>query len=282
MSDQHSRDASGCYGHPIVKTPNLDALAARGVRFTTAYCNSPICVPSRSSVATGRYCHQIRSWDNAFPYTGAYPSWGHRSVALGHHVTTIGKLHYRNVDDDTGFPDQRLPMHVHDGVGDLLPLFRDEMVRRVEIATEIFSPAAGESSYSKYDQAIADEAVRFLRTEAPKFKNPWVLFCSFATPHHPLVAPQEFMAMYRPEDIPFPRQYWLADRPMHPSLEEFRHVIGIEGEADEGTIRRSIAGYYALCSYMDYQVGRVLNALLESRLSDSTRVIYTSDHGHST
>ena len=78
MSDEHSRRVLGCYNHPMIRTPNLDALAARGVRFTDAYCNSPICVPSRASFHTGRYPHQIRFWDNAMPYDGSVPSWGHR------------------------------------------------------------------------------------------------------------------------------------------------------------------------------------------------------------
>ena len=69
-SDQHRRTASGCYGHPLACTPNLDALAERGVRFDTAYCNFPICVPSRASLATGRYAHELGVWDNAAPYIG--------------------------------------------------------------------------------------------------------------------------------------------------------------------------------------------------------------------
>ncbi len=74
MSDEHKRAALGCYGHPMVRTPNLDRLAARGTRFTAAYCNSPICVPSRASFATGRYVHQIGFWDNGNPYDGSVPS----------------------------------------------------------------------------------------------------------------------------------------------------------------------------------------------------------------
>ncbi|HYV31412.1 MAG TPA: sulfatase-like hydrolase/transferase, partial [Candidatus Binatia bacterium] len=78
-SDQHSKRVAGCYGNAVVKTPNLDALAARGTRFNNAYCPVPICVPSRASLATGRYAHQIRSWDNASPYVGTEAaSWGHR------------------------------------------------------------------------------------------------------------------------------------------------------------------------------------------------------------
>ncbi|MGI9368029.1 MAG: sulfatase-like hydrolase/transferase, partial [Ruegeria sp.] len=77
LSDEHNRNMAGCYGHPFVKTPQIDALADRGTRFGAAYCNSPICVPARAALATGRYVHKIRCWDNAMPYHGQYPSWHH-------------------------------------------------------------------------------------------------------------------------------------------------------------------------------------------------------------
>src|SRR5271168_5324228 len=106
MSDEHSRCVLGSYGHAMIKTPHLDRLAAQGVRFTDAYCNSPICVPSRASFATGRYVHQIRFWDNAIPYDGSVPSWGHRLAQSGHHSASIGKLHFRSADDRNGFDEE--------------------------------------------------------------------------------------------------------------------------------------------------------------------------------
>ena len=119
MSDEHSRRVLGCYGHKMIRTPNLDALAARGVRFTDAYCNSPICVPSRASFATGRFVHDIRFWDNGIPYDGSVPSWGHRLRDAGHAAVSIGKLHFRSQDDDNGFSEEVMPLHVIDGIGDL-------------------------------------------------------------------------------------------------------------------------------------------------------------------
>ena len=86
MSDEHNRRIMGCSGHPMIRTPNMDRLAARGVRFTDAYCNSPICVPSRASFATGRYVHQIRFWDNAFPYKTAASHPGATACSRRDHV----------------------------------------------------------------------------------------------------------------------------------------------------------------------------------------------------
>ena len=102
LSDQHNPRVLGCAGHPLVKTPNLDRLAARGTRFTSAYTNCPICVPARASFATGRHVHQIRFWDNAIAYDGSVPSWGHRLMAQGHRVTSIGKLHYLRTETAQG------------------------------------------------------------------------------------------------------------------------------------------------------------------------------------
>ena len=158
LSDEHTRRVLGCYGNRIVRTPHLDALAARGTRFARAYCQTPICVPSRASLATGRWPHAIGAWDNATPYVGTEaPSWGHRLGAQGHHVTTVGKLHYRRVDDPSGFPDQRVPLHVLDGTGDLYGLLRGDMPPRPQSLRHVLDARAGESEYIRYDRAIADD-----------------------------------------------------------------------------------------------------------------------------
>ena len=103
LSDEHNRDVLGCYGDPIAKTPNLDRLAARGTCFANAYCNAPVCVPSRASFATGRYPHQIHAWDSTDPYTGVPKGWAHRLRDQGHRVTSIGKLHFQSAKHDNGF-----------------------------------------------------------------------------------------------------------------------------------------------------------------------------------
>ena len=119
MSDEHNPKMLGCYGHGQVKTPNLDRLAAQGTRFTSAYTNSPICIPSRAAFATGRYTHETKYWDNAMPYDGAIKGWGHRLINEGLRVESIGKLHYRSENLPTGFSKQIMPMHVMDGIGQI-------------------------------------------------------------------------------------------------------------------------------------------------------------------
>jgi choline-sulfatase len=117
MSDEHNPKMLGCAGHALVQTPHLDRLASRGTRFSAAYTACPICVPARASFATGRYVHETGYWDNAIAYDGRVESWGHRLQAAGIRVESIGKLHYRQREDSTGFDAQHIPMHIKDGVG---------------------------------------------------------------------------------------------------------------------------------------------------------------------
>src|ERR1700747_3505584 len=119
MSDEHHPGAMGAASNPFVRTPHLDGLAARGTRFAAAYCNSPICVPSRASFATGRYVHELGCWDNAMAYDGSVPGWGHALQRTGHRVEAIGKLHYRNADDPTGFDRQYDPLDFYAGHGEV-------------------------------------------------------------------------------------------------------------------------------------------------------------------
>jgi choline-sulfatase len=126
-----------------------------------------------------------------------------------------------------------------------------------------------------------DEACRILAEEAPAWRKPWVLFVSLTLPHHPLIAPKAYADLYPPESVVFPKQYHMADRPMHPALEELRRVFGLDTEEDDLTVRRAVAMYYAMCTLLDERCGQVLDALAGSGLAESTRVIYTSDHGDS-
>jgi choline-sulfatase len=281
MADQHNRQMMGCAGHPDVKTPNLDRLAARGTRFANAYTNSPICVPARAAMATGRYPHQLGVWDNAAPYTGrpGADSWGHRLMEAVRHVTTIGKLHFRGIDDDTGFPDQRIPLHCHEGLGDYQGLLRQDMPPRFQHRKYLLDAGPGDSEYVRYDRAIGEQASRWLREEASAHAEPWTLFASFICPHPPFIAPPEFLALYDPDQITLPVNWQPEQWVHHPAMDLRRKIMFHEEPLDEQTFRQAICAYYALVSFMDDQIGKVLGALDEAGLTESTRVLYTNDHG---
>jgi choline-sulfatase len=281
LSDEHNKRVAGCYGHPVVRTPNLDALAARGTRFTSAYTNCPICVPARASFATGRYVHETRCWDNAIAYQGKPASWGHRLMEQDHRVTAIGKLHYRDSKPgENGFHEEILPMHIVNGVGDLLGLIRDELPRRAGSLKLGPEAGPGESEYTRYDRSIAAETVKWLRESAQKHRDkPWALYVGFVSPHFPLIAPPQFYAMYPEDTVPLPDLYAPGERPRHPFIDAMRKCLCFDESFDAAMIRRAIAAYFGLTSFLDDNVGQILRALQETGLAGNTRVVYSSDHG---
>jgi choline-sulfatase len=282
MSDQHNRRMLGCYGHGIVATPHLDELARRGALFESAYTPCPVCVPARAAFATGKYVHQIATWDNAMPYDGSTPSWHHLLRDRGHHVVSIGKLHFRSKDDDNGFSDEQIGMHIIDGEGDLLGLVRDEDMPKRGGAYKMARMAGpGESMYTIYDREIAARAQVWLRQEAGKHTDrPWVMFLSFVCPHFPLTAPPEHFYRYYDQELPLPKLYARRHEPLHPYLEDYRKSFAYDEFFETSDmVKRAQAGYLGLCSFLDENIGKVLAALEAAGLADTTRVIYTSDHG---
>ena len=276
LSDQHQAAALGCYGHPQVQTPTLDRLAASGTRFANAYTPCAICVPARAALATGHYVHQIGCWDNGFPYDGRVKSWGHRLNEAGFQVDSIGKLHFRNPNGN-GFTCEIEPMHVVDGIGDPASGIRDGSLKR-NSRSGIMEAGAGESTYQSYDIRSCNHAIRWLHEHANDEK-PWALFLSFVTPHPPFLAPLDAYNLYPHEDIELPPQWQASDWPAHPALDYMRRYFSFDAPFDEAVIRRLHAAYYGICTFLDAQIGAVLGALEAAGLKDSTRVIYTSDHG---
>ena len=279
MSDEHNPAFMGHRGHPLALTPNLDRLASRGSQFSAAYCNSPICVPSRASFATGRYVHDCGFWDNASPYDGSVPSWGHRLQDQGHAVVSIGKLHYRRTEDDNGFMEEIEPLHVVDGVGDLLGLVREDMPVRAGVARMAEEVGCGETRYTSYDRTIASAAEEWISQAPQNTQRPWVLFVSFVCPHFPLVAPAEFYNRYADKEIPIPSLYAPEDRPDHPFYVAMRGCFDFDSHFNAKTRELAIRGYLGLVSFMDDNVGRIVQAIDTAGLADTTRVMYVSDHG---
>ena len=281
MSDEHSPKVLGCAGHPVIHTPNLDALAARGTAFGAAYTTSPVCIPARAGFACGKYIHQIGFWDNADAYDGSVPSGHHLLRESGHRVVSIGKLHFRLAGEDHGFSEEQIPMHIYEGKGDLLGLIRDDMPPRGNSKKMIALAGPGESTYTFYDKEICSRAQVWLREQAPRrHAKPWVLFVSFVAPHFPLTAPPEHYYRYWYRELPMPKLYAREQRPRHPYVVDYGRNFNYDDYFESPQdVKKALSGYFGLVSYLDENIGKVLAALREAGLDEDTVVMYTSDHG---
>ncbi|MBO9446732.1 sulfatase-like hydrolase/transferase [Ruegeria sp. R14_0] len=277
MSDEHASNIMGCAGHPFIQTPNLDRLAAQGTRFDSAYTNAPICVPARASFATGKYGHQTGHWDNATPYTGEPKSWGHYLQENGNPVGSIGKLHYRNESDPVGLDFQQIPMHLVNGVGDVLGCVREPLPRRWKARDLADSAGPGETTYTNYDRNITEAACEWIaqRGQEGVPEKPWTVFISMVAPHFPLTAPQQFYDLYKDVDLKPSKP---ASENDHPWLKALRHCFVYDNFNDERTCA-ALTGYFGLVSFMDTNVGRILDAVDAAGLTETTRIVYVSDHG---
>lgn len=282
MSDEHQARAMGCAGHPFVKTPNLDALAARGTLFIDAYTPCPICVPARASFATGKYVHQTRMWDNAMPYDGSIPGWGHALQDKGVRVESIGKLHYRDEEDPAGFDVEHIPMMVAGGVGMVWASIRKEEERvhgKGRMLGDYIGP--GESGYIEYDASVTQRATQWIADRASSGDTrPWCLYVGLVAPHFPLVAPKTFFGLYPPDIHPQAKLHPRDGHERHPWVEKQNAFMDSESKFESEEERlRAMSAYYGLCSWLDHNVGEIVDALEASGALDRTTIVYTSDHG---
>lgn len=280
LSDEHRADAMSCAGHPFVHTPNLDALAARGTRFTDAYTPSPICVPARASFATAQHVHKTGHWDNSMPYTGTPQSWGHVLQRGGVQVESVGKLHYRDPSDPVGFDHEHIPMMVKDGVGMVFASIRreDERIQaQGRMLGEYIGP--GESAYTRYDEAVVARAAQwFADKAASNDARPWCLYIGLVAPHFPLVCPEPFFSKYRQMNLPEPKLLPRDGYVQHPWVAKQNAFMDSESAFKSKEERKdAIAAYWGLCEWLDHNVGRILAALKSAGLSAD--ILYASDHG---
>jgi choline-sulfatase len=282
MSDEHDPRIMGCSGHAFVQTPNLDALAARGVRFPNAYTPSPICVPARAAFATGLRVHRIRHWDNASPYTGVPLGWGHVLQDHGVRVESIGKLHYRNEADPAGFDQEHIPMHVVGGYGMVWASIRDPYITQAPGGKRMLGEriGAGESPYTSYDRAVTQRAVEWLQTAARRREQPFVLYVGLVAPHFPLVAPQRFFDLYPLDRMPEVKLHPATGYRRHPWVQAYAEFMRNEELFSSAEERlHAFAAYFGLVSFLDDNVGRIVGVVDDLGLAGDTTIVYTSDHG---
>jgi len=271
----------GCSGHPFIKTPNIDNLAKQGVRFANAWTSCPVCVPTRASLATGKYVHQISYWDNAIAYDGRVPSWGHRLQENGSRVESIGKLHYQDNILPTGFDKQHEPMHILNGIGQLWGSVRDPMPEKAGVSELYTKVGPGISNYNRYDQRICQLTIDWLNERAKNpDQKPWTLFVGLVAPHMPLVVPEEFVNPYLAIDFPMPKLLPKDGYIRHPWVQRMASFWDHDATFESDEKRRlAMACYFGLITFLDFQIGKIIKTLYSTGLSQTTRIIYSSDHG---
>jgi choline-sulfatase len=277
MGDEHSPFVSSTYGHPFVTTPGMDRLAAQGAVFEAAYCNSPICAPSRASFNTGKQVHRIGVWDHGSVLPSDEPTWAHRLNAAGYTTAAIGRMHFNGPDNRHGFQ--------HRSMSDAEPVFRRRSAHALRPANwdnpgkqprglGHLESGPGDSPYQLYDDQVLESARDYL-AQRTRSTQPWAAFVSFITPHYPLIVREEYWNRYFPDHADLPE---IPVGPLHPQHVRQREFWGCI-DADEETIRRARAAYYGLVSFTDDHLSALLDELERQGLADSTVVAYVSDHG---
>lgn len=277
MSDQHHPRVMGCAGDPLVRTPHLDALAASGVRFTSAYCGSPLCVPSRMTFMTSRHCSDLDVYTNGCVLASDIPTFAHSLGATGYEVVLGGRMHFVGPDQRHGFGRRLIgDISGRDGVnlGNIPVVSTGQSRETVQIA------GPGRTGYQAYDAAVLEACQGYLREAGCKARGPRSPFClvaGFLMPHCPFIAPKPLYEYYR-ERIDLPRMPDGYLEQQHPAVRELRQRRGFDQLTADETLNAR-AAYYGMVEYFDGIVGQLLDTLRAAGLAEDTVVIYCSDHG---
>ena len=300
MSDD-MRAELACYNSRFnVHSPNLDALAAKGVRFDRNYCQFPLCNPSRSSLFTGHLPRETGVLGNSLAVTKARPEWmtlPRLFREAGYTTLRTGKLFHAGLDDDDAWTDfdgdaeslhatvlgtKKVVPHppVPDSAG-ALPALPQDSARAAHSDEILVLDGNGEGAG---DYLIADRAIKYLNQVATDSDKPFFVGCGFTKPHSPPQAPQRFFDMYDPAKIQLPPDFapWPTVKPGWPkaAIRPHNADLFIGRGASEVEAKEVIRAYLASISWADWNLGRVLRELDRLNLRDSTVVVFVVDHGY--
>jgi iduronate 2-sulfatase len=276
-----------CYGSPVVKSPNLDKLAARGVRFDRTYCQFPLCSPTRSSLMTGLRPDQTRVFDLQYHFRTGLPdvvTIPQLFMRNGYHAARVGKIYHYGNPGDIGTSGLDDPESWNEFVN---PAGRDKTTLESDIIN--YTPQRGLGSAMSFladqsggdedhtDGKVATEAIRLMEKHRDR---PFFLAVGFYKPHTPYVAPKKYFDLYPLESIQVPQI-----SPDYPKTVPPAALMSTRPWPNFGVTpqqaREVKQGYYAAISFVDAQIGRVVDALDRLGLADNTIIIFWSDHGYS-
>jgi len=276
MSDEHNASVLGCYGNTLIRTPNLDSLASRGIVFESCYCNSPLCVPSRLSFTAGKYASRVGAWNNNCRLPADSPSLPRLLNAVGYESFLCGKMHY-DATCRYGFTEigGKMNQSRMTGLGHRRPAGKIEPAPGYSDRFQDFH--TGETSGPmKHDQAVTAGVLEFLQ-QRQQGDKPFFLLAGYLTPHFPLIVPEQYWAHYK-DKVPMPLipEGFLDSLPLN-----YQHLrVGFHYEnVPPDLVKKGRELYYGLTEWMDTEAGKVLGALAASAAASNTVVIYTADHG---
>ncbi|TWT75106.1 Choline-sulfatase [Allorhodopirellula solitaria] len=291
ISDDLTATALSCYGNPVCQTPNIDSLAARGTRFTRAYCQGTYCGPSRASFLSGYYPHAtgVLGYSNPRPQIGDRPTWPQYFKENGYYSARVSKIFHMGVPggiegggngaDDARSWTQRFnspgPEWQAPGDGETLENNPNGTQPVVGGNTFVVVEADGTEGVHS-DGKTADKACELIRDHSGK---PFWLGVGFVRPHVPFVAPRRYFGAFKPyANNILPRQL-AGDWDDIPQA-GINYKTSVNMQMDIRRQKKALGGYYASVAFMDAQVGKVLDALRRAGLEEKTIVIFTSDHGY--
>ncbi|WFE91309.1 choline-sulfatase [Roseibium porphyridii] len=286
MADQLAPHFTGAYGHPVAKTPHLDALAKRGMRFDAAYCNSPLCAPSRFAFMSGQLISRIAAYDNASEFKASIPTFAHYLKALGYRTCLSGKMHFVGPDQMHGF-ENRVTTDIYPADFAWTPDWEapDERIDKwYHNMQTVKESGVGLATFQiDYDEEVGFAAQRWLidaaRDKAQGLDAPFALVASFIHPHDPYVARPEWWNLYDDVDIALPH---FTPAPEDQDPFSRRLMDGIEASyvpLTEAEIRKARHAYLANVSYFDSKLGLLVQTLEETGELENTIIVVTADHG---
>ena len=281
QTDQLLAGALSIYGDPVCLTPNLDRLARDGAVFDSAYCNFPLCGPSRCSMASGQLASRIGAYDNASEFPSSIPTYAHFLRDAGYQTCLSGKMHFVGPDQLHGF-EERLTPDIYPADFTWSPDWEDTSGADAndDRALSIAGPCA-RTAQIDYDNETCFKAERKLYDIARSSdERPFFLQVSFTHPHEPYLCLQEHWDRYEGIEIPMPENVSLPRDAHDPHSVRLLELVGmLDKTFPEEWIRRARRAYYGSVSYIDDRVGDLIAALQATGLADNTVVIFTSDHG---